>query len=528
MRSREGRAWHVALGIAASRIAGFARDVVLAYFLGSSRFADLWYLGLRTPNVIQNLLGEGTLSSSFIPVYSRMLAEGRRADAARLAGASLGLVAVIAFGLALLGSACAGWIVDLAYPRLDVASGELLVRMLRVLFPMTAVLVVSAWALGILNSHGRHLVSYSAPILWNVAILGAAGLGSGALGTVGLEQGGARFVVWLTWGALAGSLAQTLVQVPWILREVRTVRPSLDWSVPGLAEVRGNFGPAVLGRGVVNLSGLLDAVLAALLVQGAVAHLSRATTLYLLPLSIFAMAVSAAELPRLARMGAHEVEAVSRRLRTALETLSFWLVASAVGYLVIGDLIVEAVFQRGDFTADDTRAVSLVLGAYALGLLASGRSRLLVSGFYAFNDTRTPAWVATGRVVVSTAVGVGLMVPLDQYGVGAVRFGAAGLALGSAVGAWVEYAWLRRRLGLRLPGYLPSSGTLLRLFSAAGLATAWVVVLRALGEPTVRTALPEAWRGITLAAGTALAFGVVYLLAARAFGAAVPLRRLRA
>lgn len=516
----EGRAWHVGLGILLSRTAGFARDILVAFFLGSSRYADLWYLGLRTPNVIQNLLGEGTLSSSFIPVYSRLIGAGRQADAARLAGAALGLVGTLAFALALVGGLLAPGIVGLLFPVLDPESASTLAQMLRILFPMTALFVVSAWALGILNSHGRHFVSYAAPVMWNLAIIAAAVLAA-ATTPAGQATTGARLVIWLAWGALAGGVAQVLVQVPFLLRFVRQVRPTLDPRVEGLAEVRSNFGPALVGRGVVNLSGLLDAFLAALLVQGAVAHLSRATALYLLPISVFAMAVSAAQLPNFARDRLVDPGALARRLGDSLQALSYFLLPATVFYLGFGDLVVEAVFERGDFTADDTRVVSLVLAAYSLGLLASGRSRVLVAAFFSLSDTRAPARIATLRVAVSALVGAALMIPLDTTGVGAVRFGAVGLALGSAAGAWVEYALLQRRLSHALPAlaarrvWAPLAGA-----AGCGFVAAWG--LRFVAESPVRDLLPAALAGPLLAAGTATAFGGLYIAAARLLGTPMP------
>lgn len=517
---REGRAWHVGLGILLSRVAGFSRDIFVAYFLGSSRYADLWYLGLRTPNVIQNLLGEGTLSSSFIPVYSRLIAAGRRSDAARLAGAALGLVGTVAFALALVGVLLAPAIVTGLFPRLGPDAAATLSVLLRILFPMTALFVVSAWALGILNSHGRHFISYAAPVVWNLAIIAAAVLAAATL-PPGAGTGEARFVIWLAWGALAGGLAQVLVQLPFLWRFVRRVRPTLDARVEGLAEVRANFGPALIGRGVVNLSGLLDAFLAALLVQGAVAHLSRATALYLLPISIFAMAVSAAQLPNLARLLEADPGEFSRQLGGSLRTLSFVLLPTTVFYVIFGDLVVETVFERGGFTADDTRVVHLVLAAYSLGLLASGRSRLLVAAFFALSDTRAPARIATLRVGVSALVGAALMLPLDTIGVGAVRYGAAGLALGSAAGAWVEYVLLERRLARLLIRPAPTSR-----WTALGAAAACGVVvalgLRVAAEIPLRAALPSGVSGPVLAAGTALTFGGLYLAAARGLGIAMP------
>lgn len=519
-------AWWVGAGIFLSRVAGFVRQAVLAFYLGSDRIADLWGLALRTPNVIQNLLGEGTLSASFIPVYARMLEEGRHEDAGRFAGAALGLVATAAYGAAVVGMLAAPLLVALLFPALEQESADLLVVMVRIMFPMTATLAVSAWALGVLNTHRRFFVSYVAPVVWNLAIIAAAV----SAGTVlGLEAAGrdADILVALAWGALAGGVAQLVLQVPFLVSVLGHFRLSVSTRVAGVRDAIRAFGPVVAARGVVNLSGLLDAVLAALLVEGAVINLVRAQTLYLLPISLFGMAVAASELPELSRAGSRGAELLGPRVRTALEGVSFFLVASMAAYLVLGDLFVEALFDwGGDFGADDTTAVWAILSAYTLGLLASGRSRTLSSAFFALQDTATPARIAVVRVVLSATVGVALMFPLDRLAVGELRLGAAGLALGSAAGAWLEYGLLRRRLGERVPGHGPRAGRMLRLLVGAGVAAAGASGVRAVGEVPLRAALPTLAEGPVLAAGTAGVFGVLYLGVTGALGVGISPRRL--
>lgn len=510
-------AWWVGAGIFLSRISGFVRDAVVAYYLGTSRATDVWSLGLRTPNVIQNLLGEGTLSASFIPVYAGFVGDDRHEAAGRFAGAALGLLGLAAYGLALVGMLAAPWLVPLVYPEIPPPYQELLVTVIRIMLPMVATLVVGAWALGVLNTHRRFFVSYVAPVLWNAAIVGAAvtaGTGFG-YAAVGRDT---DIVLALAWGALAGSALVVLFQLPFVLGVLRHFRLSFRARVEGVAEAVRNLVPVVAARGVVNLSALLDGILAALLAMGAVTTLGRAQTLYVLPISLFGMAVAAAELPELSRRHRAEASELAERVRRALERAGFFLVPSLAAYLVFGEVLVEALFERGTFGAADTRAVAVVLAAYALGLLASGRSRTLSSAFFALRDTRTPARVAVVRVLVSLAVGVPLMFPLDRFGVGDLRFGAAGLALGASVGAWVEYALLRRHLSSRLPGHGPRARHTAALVAAAVLASGVALAERAWIEPTIRGAAPPAFEGVLAAAGTALAFGVAYLVAASVFG----------
>ncbi len=487
---------------------------MLAYYLGSGRVAEVISAGLRTPNVIQNLLGEGTLSASFIPVYARMLEEGRQEEAGRFAGAILGLLALAAFGAALggvlLAPAISGLFVEWAE-----ADRDLLTRVLRILFPMTATLVLSAWALGILNSHRRFFLSYVAPVMWNGAIIAAMVVAGRAL-TAG-ETTLDGFAVAFAWGALAGAGLQILVQLPAVVTLLRGFRLSLGRGVEGVASAVRSFGPVVAARGVVNLSALIDLLLAGLLATGAVVHLARAQMLYVLPISLFAMSIAASELPEFARSTVAARDSLAASVRAALARARFFLLPSAAAYLVFGDALVAALLQYGEFGPQDTTVVSYVLAAYALGLPASGASRTLSSAFYALEDTSTPAKVATLRVVVAIGIGASLMFPFDAVRVGPFGAGAAGLAIGSAVAAWLEYGLLRRSLARRIGAHGPDAGGLARLIVAC-VAGAIVAVGARLGFASAE--LPALAIGI----GTAGAFGVVYLGTAALLGEGRPLR----
>ena len=527
-------AWLVGAGIFLSRIFGFVREAVFAFYFGNSAVADAWGAAQRTPNVIQNLLGEGTLSASFIPVYAEFLEQGREKEAGRFAGAALGVLATVAYGLALLGMLAAPLLVRILFPAWEPAKQDLTVDLVRILFPMTATLAVSAWALGILNSHRKFFISYVAPVLWNVAQIAALL----AFGTVlGWEAAGRDrdLMIALAWGALGGGVLQLLIMLPWVVPVMHHFRLSVSRRVEGMREAISNFGPVVLARGVVNISGLLDFVLAGLLATGAVAMLRYAQQLYLLPISLFGMAIAASELPEMARKRGEAQEVLRGRVRTALERVAFLLVPSMLAYLVLGDVFVAGLLERGDFDRVDTVAVYFVLAAYALGVLASASSRALSSAYYALRDTRTPARIAVMRVVVSAGVGAGLMFPLDRIGVGTLRLGAVGLAVGAAVGSWLEFTLLRRKLRATVGPHGPRPGFVARIAvagtcaSAAGLGAKWLLGSAVPVRQGWLHALlgPDSWLlWPAAAAGTALVFGVVYLGVASALGVGAPVRAL--
>ncbi|HWO88102.1 MAG TPA: lipid II flippase MurJ, partial [Gemmatimonadales bacterium] len=291
MAGRDGPAAAlVASGIFLSRLAGLVRQRVLAHYLGLGDAADALAASFRIPNLLQNLFGEGVLSASFIPVYAKLVAEGRRQEADRVAGAVGTLLAAAMALLVAAGVALSPAIVALLMPGFEGAKRELTIMLVRIMFPGTGLLVMSAWCLGILNSHGRFFLSYAAPVAWNAAIIASALL-------AGVGRGPEGIAVWVAWGAAAGGLLQLVVQLPAVPGLGRSLIPSLGRGVAGAGTVVRNFGPAVLGRGANQVSAYVDGMIASLLGTGAQAGLANAQLLYTLPVSLFGMSVSAAELP---------------------------------------------------------------------------------------------------------------------------------------------------------------------------------------------------------------------------------------
>jgi len=533
----------VASGIALSRLAGLVRESLLRSVLALGPAADAFAAALRIPNLLQNLLGEGSLSASFIPVYSRLLGEGRDDEAGRVAGAVAGLLTALAGGLVVVAIVLARPLTVLLAPGFEGRRLDLTVDLVRITTGGLGLLVLSAWCLGVLNSHRRFFLPYVAPVLWNaaqIAVLAAAAFG---------DWSPRRAAVALAWGLVVGGALQFGVQALAVWRLAPDLRPSLGRGIPAVAEVRRRFGPAVLGRGVLQLSGYLDLVLASLLVTGAVAGLLSAQMLYALPVALFATSVAAAELPEMSRPEGRirlAERALAARRRTA-----FFVAFSTVAYLVLGEAIVGALFGWGAFDTDDALMVALVLAAYSLGLPAVASSRIYQNTLYATGDTAGPARIAALRVALAAAVGVALMFPLDRIAVhGAVldlvateggwfgplgsgirsgspdpHLGAVGLALGSAVAAWMELALLARRCRTAVPGLPGPSAVMSRLAPATAVA-----VVVALAVRWGASGLPD----VALAPLGLLLAGAAYVLVARATGVAeadlvlAPVRRMRA
>ena len=466
--------------------------------------ADAFKAALRIPNLLQNLLGEGVLSASFIPVYARLLDEDRR-DAGRLAGAVAGLLCALTGVLVVVGVVLARPLTLLLAPGFSGERLDLAVTLLRIMFPGIGFLVLSAWCLGILNSHRRFFLSYMAPVLWNAAQIVIVV----TVGIVGAsEEGLARA---LAWGVLVGGVLQLVVQLPAVRSLTPGLRLSLDRSSPEIRSVLGRFGTVVLGRGAVQLLTYVDLFLASLLAVGAVSALTYGQVLYLLPISLFGMAVAAAELPELSRLGRAGTEAIRERLAVGLDRITFYVAITASLYLFAGDVIVGALLQRGEFDAADSRLVWFVLGAFALGLLGTTRSRLLQNGLYALDRPKVVARIAVVRVALAAILGALLMFPLDRLAIvgssvqrvgdlgfsplpdglrlldgGPPRLGIVGLALAAGASSWVEYRLLRGALEWRI-GRLPGLGHDARWsLIAAGAAGALAAGLRSVTDDAPR------------------------------------------
>jgi putative peptidoglycan lipid II flippase len=446
---RGGGAIAVAAGIFLSRIAGLVRERVIAHYLGLSAAHDAFRAALRIPNLLQNLLGEGVLSASFIPVYSRLLAEGREAEAAKVARVIGTLLALVASGVALLGVFAAGPLVDLLAPGYDESTRELTVQLVQIMFPGMTLLVMSAWCLGVLNSHRRFFLSYVSPVLWSAAIIGAAVAAGGWL-----ASDDAELATWLAIGVVVGSGLQFLVQLPTVVRLLRGLSPSLAVEDEGVRATLRAFVPVLVGRGSVQISAYIDQVLASLLGKGIVAAMSLAQTLYLLPISLFGMAISAAELPEMSgALGDADARAkhVQTRLQSSLRRVAFLVVPSAVAFVMIGGSLVALVFESGRFGNNEADIVWGILIGSAIGLIPNTQGRLLASAFYALGDPKPPLRAALIRVGITTILGYVMTMPLREAMGYDVRVAAMGLTAASSAAAWIEatilYVLLRRRIG---------------------------------------------------------------------------------
>ena len=500
MSERTGRsAFLVATGIFLSRVTGLVRESVFAHFFGTSISGDAFNAAFRIPNLLQNLFGEGVLSASFIPEYAGLRSRDEHEEATKLAGAVFALLATATALLVLIGIVAAPVLVSMIAYGFTGEKRELTIQLTRILFPGAALLVLSAWCLGILNSHRRFFLPYVAPVIWNVALIAT-------LLFYGATSSQPQLAIYLAWGSVVGSALQFAVQLPVVIPLVKGARITFVRASESVRRVVRNFIPVFFGRGVVQISAYFDTLIASLVVSGALAAVVYAQILYLLPISLFAMSVSAAELPAMSSVAGDLGETAAHlrmRLRAGLRRIAFFVVPSAVAFLFLGDVIVGAIYERGEFDRADTIWVWQILIGSSIGLLAFTLSRLYASTFYATRDTRTPVRYAVIRIAISVVLGLILAVWLPRALDMDRRLGAVGLTLAGGIAGWVEYALLRHGLGRRI-GHVPVElNHLMKLIAIAAVAAAAAGWMRPLliGET----------EPLVLALAIVPVFGVVYL-----------------
>jgi len=488
----------VTVAILLSRVVGLVRQRVTAYYFGTSATADVVAAAFRIGNLAQNLLGEGALSATFIPVYARLRGLGEEAAARAFARRALGALLVATAGLTVAGVLAAPLVTRVLAAGFHGEKLALTIEQVRLLFPMTGLLVLSAWALGVLNAHREFFLPYAAPVLWSlaqiVALATAALLGFG-------ERGLARA---LAFGALAGACLVTLVLFTRARRHTGSVVPSFSFDDPSLREAVGRFPGVLLGRGVVQLSGLVDTLIVSFLGDSAVSAFNYAQTIFLLPMSILGTGEAAASLPELATETSitdltDRNAKLRARIAASLTRVTVLAIPAVVVMALSSDQLVAVLFRTGRFDDASTRRVAAAVSVYALALLGNASSRVLSTACFALGDTRTPARLAVVRVVVSTGLALTLL----------GRFGMLGVVMGATTAAWVEASMLAWSVRAELGGLGVSRapvGRLLALTTATAVAA--VASRLVLGD---RAASPLIALASLTATGLVFALGAVSL-----------------
>ncbi len=454
----------VAIGILGSRISGLLRERVIGHYFGlDSIVADAFRGAIRIPNLLNNLLGEGVLSASFVTVYAKLRSLKNDDEAEDLASAVFAILAMLCTTLVVLGILLTPLLVYIVAPGFTGEKRLLTIQLVRILFPSTGFLVMSAWCLGVLNSHRKFLLSYLAPVVLNATVI---------LVTIATARSRTenQLVLIVAWSFVLGNVLTFAVQLPSVMKLLREFHPYLDWKSPAIRQVMRNFGPVFVSRGVVQISAFIDSMIASWLPTSAVAAFGYAQIIAVLPVSLFSMSVSAAELPALSSaVGTDEevASALRKRLASGLRNIAFFIVPSAVAFLALGDVLAAALYQSGKFNHSDAIYLWGILAGSSVGLLATSLGRLYSSTFYALLDTRTPLRFAVVRVVLTTMLGLFFALVLPRWLGIDLKWGVAGLTTSAGIAGWVEFALLRKSLTERIGNISLDAGFTAKLWSVA-------------------------------------------------------------
>ena len=435
-----------------SRLTGFVRDVVMAAVLGAGGLMDVFTVAFRLPNHFRAIFGEGAFNAAFVPAFSRIRTQDGAAASDLFQGRILSLLLISQIVLLAVALLFTPTIVGLLAPGF-VANPQkfaLTIEVTRITFPyLTLITLVTLWS-GVLNATGKFAAAAAAPVLLNLSLL--AFVQMALLFKTPAHAAG--------WGVFtAGFLeAALLVFAAWragVL--VMPLRPTLDKDVKRFFSA---FLPAVIGSAGVQIAMFADTILATLLPEGSASALYYADRIYQLPLGVIAIAAGTVLLPTMSKRiaaadfsAAHDAQNRTLAL-TLLLAAPFW-----VATLIIPDLIIRAVFQRGAFNEAAAREAAQVLSAYGVGLIAAVSIRSVLASFHARGDTRTPMLVSLVAVGLNVALKFALVGP----------FGVMGLALATALGATLNLAvliWFADRRGWMVP-----DGTLGRAISVAAAAS---------------------------------------------------------
>lgn len=446
-----------------SRIAGFARDILMAAVLGAGPVADAFLVAFRLPNHFRAIFAEGAFSTAFVPRYAA-LREADGADAAKLFADRLFTLLFITQALLAAGVlAFPGPFVRLLAPGLSGQTLDLAIHFTQITFPYLLCIALMSLLAGALNATGRFAAAAFAPVLMNLCMIAAllvAGLNTRWLPTAGHAA---------AWGVLAAGLAQ--LALVWLAASRAGIAPRLRW--PRLDEPARKFwtafGPATIGSMGVQIALFADTIIASFLPSGALSSLYYADRLNQLPIGVIGIAAGTVVLPTMARLiGAGDEAGATRTQNRTLEMTLLLAAPCVVIFATMAEDLMVVLFQRGAFDAAAATAAAQTLAAYASGLPAFLLIRSVVASFHARGNTATPLKASLTALAINLALKVALMGSLAQVG----------LALATSAGAWANVlivGVLAARRGLLMPDRRLLGATLVVLAASLLMALALAV-----------------------------------------------------
>jgi len=488
-----------ALGTLLSRILGLVRDMMTArYFPPEVR--DAFLAAFRLPNLFRRVLGEGSMSISFIPVFVDLLRGNRRDEAHQLVNSVFAILMTVSISLSLLGILFMDDVLRVVlsgdeYMRIE-GKFEMTVTLARIMFSFLILMSLFAFFMAILNSLKQFALSALAPCLLNLSLISAALIS---------DRWAAPESV-LAWSVLIGGILQMGLLVPSVIRAGFFPKPSLLWNTPEVKRVMKAIVPSIFGMSIMQITQMVNLHFASHLPQGTISAFYLADRVLELPLSIFVVSVGSALLPTLARYWSErDLDSMSATINHYVRLILFVSIPAAVGMFALARPITEVLFQGKEFRLEDTVMTASIIQVYAFSLLVSGGVRLLAQGFYAVQNTWFPALAAATSVAAHVFLAAMLTEKFGIVGLASATVASAALNLTLLVSVYHFKIASLRPLHL-IKGVLQFAMASVVMWFALGL---YEVLLANLGQAYLSRVIALA---VTIALGAFSYFGAAHLL----------------
>ncbi len=421
-----------------SRVMGYLRDMVMSWAFGTTVAADAFYVAYRIPNLLRELLAEGSMSAAFIPVFTETLTKESREDARRLANAVFARLLVILAVLTVLGIIFAPYIVKLIamgwkYKPDFHEKFTLGVTLTRIMFPYLLCIGLAALAMGMLNSLRSFLAPALSPVMLNFMTILAVVLSFRFM---------ANPIYGVAAGVVFGGMFQFLIQLPELNRQGMMIRPRFRPSHPGVVKIGRLSLPVILSASVIQVNIFISTILASFLATGSITYLFYGMRFIQFPLGIFGIAIATAILPTMSTQAARrETEPFRETFSMGIRLVFFIMFPAMAGLITLRVPIINLMLEHGQFDAFSTKGTATALLFYAVGLWAFAGVRIVAQAFYSLQDTKTPVKVAVLAMGANIVLSLLLMGPLAHGGL------ALATSLASMLNISLLTILLRKRIG---------------------------------------------------------------------------------
>lgn len=432
-----------------SRILGLIRDLVFARFFGAGVGMDVFVVAFQIPNFLRRLFGEGAFAQAFVPVFSEYHAKHSSDEVRELANRVAGTLGLILLVITIVGVLAAPLLIWLFAPGFSTQPGkfELAVGMLKITFPYIFFISLTGFAGGMMNTYGRFGVPAFTPVLLNLSLIGASVLFAGYFD---------QPIFALAWGVFFAGVVQLGFQLPFLAKLGLLPRPRWGWRHEGVQKILKLMLPAIFGASAAQLNLIVDRIIASWLVLGSVSWLYYSDRLMEFPLGVFAVALATIVLPGLSkRHAATDAKGFSDTLDWAFRLVLVIALPASVALFLLAGPMLATLFQYGEFSEHSVRMAGYSLQAYAVGLLGFSMVKVLVPGYFARQDAKTPVKIGILAMLVNIVLNLALVIPMVRFGFVAPHMGLAlATGLSALLNAALLFNGLRRgEIYQPLPGW---------------------------------------------------------------------------